>query len=91
MGVGFHNSASGAVEGDNCEPDGVPGPMVVLPKSIKNWGDCEHDGIDCAVRVIPGTFANGYISFDLDCRGTVGSRSREGRCACGHFDAKFTA
>jgi hypothetical protein len=30
---------------DDCEPDGVPGPMVVLPTSIKNWGDYEHDGI----------------------------------------------
>jgi hypothetical protein len=74
---------------DDCQPDGVPGPMVVLPTSIKNWGDYEHDGIDCAVRVIPNrngeastTFANGFtsISFDLDCRGR--EKSFKGRALC---------
>jgi hypothetical protein len=74
---------------DDCKPDGVPGPMVVLPTSIKNWGDYEHDGIDCAVRVIPNskgeastTFANGMtsISFDLDCRGR--EKSFKGSALC---------
>jgi hypothetical protein len=73
----------------DCEPDGVPGPMVVLPTSVRNWGDYEHDGIDCAVRVIPNrsgeastTFADGStsISFDLDCRGR--EKSFKGRALC---------
>jgi hypothetical protein len=54
-----------------CAAGGVPEPMVIGPRAMRNVADYEADGVSCSVTKSIGSNLDrppsGWISIDIDC------------------------